>query len=206
MSLSGSLEACARNREGAGLDLCCPRQQLPGSGSIDTERYRIGIYFRHQEAFYVIQVTSGCWACWRGGRKARQSREPTTRDWRVRRERCEPWCTSPELAPAMRRRGIHDREGFSSLPRLKMLRDHGRGGFSERISMIVKDLVRQGVLNPSGSWTDEAPRQRRSDRSGSWGWCDRPAVWGVKVASWGLVGPWVTGRRRLGGGCGFPGR
>src|SRR5205807_1283708 len=51
VSLSGSLEACARNREGAGPDLCCLDQQLPGSGPIDTERSRIGIYFRPPEAF-----------------------------------------------------------------------------------------------------------------------------------------------------------
>src|SRR5207245_1562792 len=53
------LKACAPGREGAGLDLCCPDQPPPGPESIDTERSRIGIYFRHPEAFDVIQVTSG---------------------------------------------------------------------------------------------------------------------------------------------------
>src|SRR5207302_4524011 len=38
-------------REGAGLGLCCPDELLPGTGSIDTERSRIGIYFRLPEAF-----------------------------------------------------------------------------------------------------------------------------------------------------------
>src|SRR6476469_5682725 len=47
----GSLEACAPDREGAGLDLCCLRQQLPDPGSIDTEPSRIGIYFRPSWAF-----------------------------------------------------------------------------------------------------------------------------------------------------------
>src|SRR6185295_8654390 len=47
----GSLEACAPDREGAGLDVCCLRQQLPDPGSIDTERSRIGIYFRPSWAF-----------------------------------------------------------------------------------------------------------------------------------------------------------
>src|SRR6185437_3219941 len=47
----GSLEACAPDREGGGLDLCCLRQQLPDPGSIDTERSRIGIYFRRAWAF-----------------------------------------------------------------------------------------------------------------------------------------------------------
>jgi NAD(P)-dependent dehydrogenase (short-subunit alcohol dehydrogenase family) len=55
------------------------------------------------------------------------------------------------LRPAPLVSDFHDRRRIFSPGRLKTFRDHGRHRFSERISMIPKDLVPLAVLNPSGS-------------------------------------------------------
>src|SRR5439155_12732598 len=94
------------DREGAGLSPCCPDQLLPGTESIDTERSRIGIYFRPPEAFL-----------------------------------CDP-----------------GHIGLGVRGRLPVPLRCGLG-FSERFSMIEKDLVPLRVPDRSGSWIDEVAGQ-----------------------------------------------
>ena len=63
-----------------------------------------------------------------------------------------------------------------ALSGLKTLRDHGRRGFSDGISMIAKDLVLQEVLHPSRSWTGGMLGRRRRVMGDSRDCCDRPTA------------------------------